>query len=100
MLVEYAQNLSRELDETDLPPFHSINHEIPLIDEHKIYLWHPSQCPEIFHQQWAEKKNAYLKSGHWRISSARNTVPMMFISKLGKRVGNVLQLQTVMDLRV
>ena len=38
MLVEYAWDLCKELDKTDLPLFCSINHEIPLIDEHKIYL--------------------------------------------------------------
>jgi hypothetical protein len=38
-LIEYARDLCKELDETDLPPFRSINHEIPLIDEDKIYPW-------------------------------------------------------------
>jgi hypothetical protein len=41
-LVEYAGDLCKELDETDLPPFRSINHGIPLIDDTKIYLWRPS----------------------------------------------------------
>jgi hypothetical protein len=96
-LIEYARDLCKELDETDLPPFQSINHEIPLIDENKIYLWRPSRCPEVFRQQWAEKKNAYLKSGRWKVSSARNTVPMMFISKPGKKVSNLPELHTVVD---
>ena len=98
-LVEYARDLCKELDETDLPPFRAINHEIPLIDENKIYPWHPSRCPEVFRQQWAEKKNAYLRSGRWKVSSARNTVPMMFIAKPGKKVGSVPELRTVVDLR-
>ena len=98
-LVEYARDLCKELDETDLPPFRAINHEIPLIDENKIYPWRPSRCPEVFRQQWAEKKNAYLRSGRWRVSSARNTVPMMFIAKPGKKVGSVPELRTVVDLR-
>jgi hypothetical protein len=86
------------LDETDLLPFRSINHEIPLIDENRIYPWHLSQCPEVFRQQWAEKKNTYLKSGCWRVSSACNTVPMMFIVKPGKKVSNLPELQTIVDL--
>jgi hypothetical protein len=56
-------------------------------------------APEVFWQQWAEKKNAYIKSGCWKISSTRNTVPMMFISKPGKKVGNVPELCTVVDLQ-
>jgi hypothetical protein len=83
----------------DLLPFQSINHKIPLIDENKIYSWRPSRCPEVFRQKWTEKKNAYLKSGRWKVSSARNTVPMMFISKPGKKVGNIPELWTVVDLQ-
>jgi hypothetical protein len=97
-LINYAKDLCKEMYETDLPPFRSINHEIPLIDQNKIYPWWSSRCPEIFCQQWTEKKNAYLSSGPWKISSARNTVPMMFISKPGKKVGNVPELRTVVDL--
>jgi hypothetical protein len=98
-LIEYAQDLCKELDEMDLLLFHSINHKIPLIDENRIYPWQPSWCPEVFHQQQAEKKNAYLKSGHWRVSSACNTVPMIFIAKPGKKVSDVPKLCTVVDLR-
>ena len=98
-LLEYAQDLCKELGETDLPPFRAINHEIPLIDEDKIYPWRPSRCPEVYRAQWAEKKDIYLKSGRWKISSARNTVPMMFIAKPGRKIGNVPELRTVVDLR-
>jgi hypothetical protein len=99
MLTEYARDICKELDETDLPPFRAINHEIPLIDEHKIYPWRPSRCPEVFRGQWTEKKDVYLKSGRWKVSSARNTVPMMFIAKPGRKIDNVPELRTVVDLR-
>jgi 5-bromo-4-chloroindolyl phosphate hydrolysis protein len=36
-LINYAKDLCKEMDEMDLPPFQSINHEIPLIDQDKIY---------------------------------------------------------------
>jgi hypothetical protein len=69
---------------------------IPLIDEAKIYPWRPSKCPEVFREQWAEKRDAYLKSGCWKITSAGNTVPMLLIPK--PRTSPV-QLRTVVDLR-
>ena len=97
-LIEYARPLCKEMEETDLPPFRAINHEIPLIDVDKIYPWRPSRCPEAFRPQWIEKKNAYLKSGCWKITSARNTVLMMLIPKPGAKMGQVPDLRTVIDL--
>ena len=84
------------MDETDLPPFRAINHTIPLIDKSKIYPWRPSKCPEIFRTQWAEKRDAYLRSGQWKVTSAGNTVPMLLIPKPKTFP---LQLWTVVDLR-
>ena len=69
------------MQETELPPLRDINHTIPLIDESKTYPWRPSRCPEAFREQWAEKRDAYLKTGHWEITSARNMVPMLLIPK-------------------
>ena len=86
----------KEVDETDLPPFRIINHTIPLIDESKIYPWWLPKCPEAFRAQWAEKRDAYVKSGCWQITSAGNTVPMLLIPKPGT---NPPLLQTVVDLR-
>jgi hypothetical protein len=42
VLIEYGRDLCKEMDKTDLPPFRSINHDIPLVDETKIYPWRPS----------------------------------------------------------
>ena len=47
-LMNYADKICRDVDETELPPLRAINHSIPLIDEKKIYPWRPSRCPEIF----------------------------------------------------
>lgn len=45
-------------------------------------------------KKWAEKRDAYLKSGQWKITSAGNTVPMLLIPKPHKPS----ELQTVFDL--
>lgn len=80
-LKKLAEPLCREVHETELPLFRAINHTIPLIDESKTYTWRPSRCPEAFRAQWAEKRDAYLKSGRWKITTAGNTVPMLLIPK-------------------
>ena len=94
-LCQCADPICREVNETDLPPFRAINHKIPLIYETKIYPWRPSRCPEVFRTQWAEKRDAYLKSGRREITSSGNTVPMLLISKLNT---NPPVLRTVVDL--
>ena len=43
-----------------------------------------------------EKRDAYIKSGRWKITLARNTVPMLLIPKPGTKPP---ELQTVVDLR-
>ena len=94
-LRQLAKPLCKEISKTDLPPLRAINHTIPLIDETKTYSWRPLRCPEAFRAQWAEKRDAYVKSGRWKITSAGNTVPMLLIPKPGT---NPPQLRTVVDL--
>ena len=48
--------------------------------------------------QWNEKRDAYLKSDHWKLTTARNTVPMLLIHKPHKPK-NVPELCTVFYLR-
>jgi hypothetical protein len=50
----------------------------------------------MFREQWAKKRDAYLKSGCWKITLVGNTVPMLLIPK--PRTSPV-QLRTVVDLR-
>ncbi len=95
-LQSYAEPLCKDVPETSLPPLHAINHQIPLIDENKIYHWRPSRCPEAFRAQWAEKRDAYLKSDRWKMTSSSNTISMLLIPK--PRTDPPL-LRTVFDLR-
>ena len=69
-LMAYAGPICRSVEETELPPFRAINHTIPLIDESKTYPWRALRCPEIFREQWVEKRDAYLKSGCWKMMTA------------------------------
>ena len=80
-LLEYADPLCKDASETELLPLRVINHTIPLIDENKLYSWHPLWCPEALRSWWVEKKNAYLKTGHWEITNASNTIPMLLVIK-------------------
>jgi hypothetical protein len=93
-LYELAKPLCVKASETDLPPLRAINHQIPLIDPEKVYPWRPSKCPEVLRPQWIEKLQAYLKMGHWKITSIGNTISMLFIKKPGSD-----KLRTVIDLR-
>jgi len=97
-LIAYAEPLCKSASETELPPLRAINHKIPLIDEKKIYPWCPSRCPEVFREQWAEKRDAYLRTGRWRITSSGNTVPMLLIPK-PRAPGGPILLRTANDLR-
>ena len=94
-LRELAQLLCSQAGATTLPPLRALNHSIPLIDEGKIYPWRPSKCPEALRPLWIEKKNLYLKSRRWELTTARNTCPMLLILK----PGTPTRLRVVVDLR-
>lgn len=95
-LEELAAPLCKSMEETGLPPLRAINHKIPLIDEDKVYPWRPSRCPEVFREQWAEKRAAYINTGRWEVTTATNTMPMLLIPKPKK---DKPELRTVFDLR-
>ncbi|RPD82679.1 hypothetical protein L226DRAFT_541825 [Lentinus tigrinus ALCF2SS1-7] len=82
-LRQYAESICQEASDSPLPPLRAINHTIPLKDESKIYHWRPSKCPDALRPLWIEKRDAYLKSGRWRMSNARNTSPMLLLTKPG-----------------
>lgn len=98
MLRKYVKLLCKTAGETELPPLRAINHSIPLIDEGKVYPWHPSRCPEALLSQWIEKQDAYLRTGCWEITNASNTIPMLLIVK-PRKPGEPALLRTVFDLR-
>ncbi|KAG9223444.1 hypothetical protein CCMSSC00406_0006936 [Pleurotus cornucopiae] len=93
-LLDYAKLLCVPVEDTELPPLRAINHKIPLIDVNKVYSWRPSKCPEPLREQWVAKRNAYLKTGRWRITTATNASPMLLIYKPGTSL-----LRCVGDLR-
>jgi len=97
-LQQYAKPLCKDENETPLPPLRAINHTIPLIDKNVKYPWRPSRCPEALREQWAEKRDNYLHTGRWKITSVGNTVPMLLIPKVRKK-DQPLELRTVFDLR-
>ncbi|OCH83806.1 hypothetical protein OBBRIDRAFT_815699 [Obba rivulosa] len=82
-LQEYAAPICKDAQDSPLPPLREINHTIPLKDESKIYTWRPSKCPDALRAAWIDKRNAYLKSGRWRMTNARNTAPMLLLRKPG-----------------
>jgi hypothetical protein len=98
-LHQYAKPLCKDENETPLPPFRDINHTIPLIDENVKYPWRASRCPEALREHWAEKRDNYLRTGRWKITSVGNTVPMLLIPKPRKKKDQPLELRTVFDLR-
>ena len=99
-LREYAAPICKEASDSPLPPLRAINHQIPLIDEHKIYSWRPSRCPDALRDAWNEKRDAYTKSGRWQMTTARNTSPMLLLTKPGTGKGGVPpRLRVVCDLR-
>ena len=99
-LLEYAHPICLEAGDSPLPPLRSINHTISLKDEAKIYHWRPSKCSDALRSCWAEKRESYLKSGRWKMTHARNTSPMLLLTKPGTGVKGVPpRLRTVTDLR-
>ena len=95
--MKLAEPLYKHIEEMELLPFRAINHTNPLIDESKTYLWRASRRPEVFCEQWAEKKDAYLNSGWWQVTMARNTILMILIPKPHKPK-DAQELHTVFDL--
>jgi hypothetical protein len=97
-LVEYASDLFKDVIDTPLPPLRDINHTIPLIDENKVLNWRPSKCPEPLRHLWGPKRDAYIKTGRWRIHAGPNASPMLLLRKPDPP-GSPARLRTVFDLR-
>ncbi|KAF8079210.1 hypothetical protein FPV67DRAFT_1776248 [Lyophyllum atratum] len=94
-LMDYAEAICCDnIADMEFPPLRAINHRIPLKDESKVYHWRPSKCPEALRKQWHEKKDAYLKTGRWEMSTASSSAPMMFLYKPGTD-----KMRSVYDLR-
>ncbi len=77
-----------------LPPFRVVNHTIPLIDEHKRYVYRLPKCPEALKAKLIEKIERYTAAGWWMPAQVDQAAPLMCIYK--KDGG----LRTVVDLRL
>ncbi|THH28476.1 hypothetical protein EUX98_g5724 [Antrodiella citrinella] len=100
LLRKYAEPICKEASDSPLPPLRAINHQIPLKEPAKIYHWRPSRCPDAHRASWIEKRDAYLQSGRWQMSTARNTSPMLLLTKPGTGVKGIPpRLRVVFDLR-
>jgi hypothetical protein len=97
---DYARSLQlfQTAAEAPFPPLRAINHEIPLIDESKIYHYRRSNCPDALRPLWAEKRKQYLASGRWKLTTGSNAMPMLLLHKPGS-TKDAPQLRTVVDLR-
>lgn len=69
-----------------------------MIDENKLYSWRPSRCPEALRKVWQEKKNAYLRSGRWRLATGTNALPLLILPKPNKGGELVPLIRTDMSL--
>ena len=96
MLAKEARDLCPDTSKAALPPFRVVNHVIPLIDENKVYKYRPAHCPEALKDLWREKRNAYLKNGHWRHTTGNPTALLLVIVKPAKADG-VQRIRTVLD---
>lgn len=97
-LMEYARPICKSAEETPLPPLRAINHRIPLIDEHKVYPYRPSKCPEPLKPIWKEKVKGYIKNGRWEYATGGNALPMLILKKPDKGDG-ILRVRSALDAR-
>ncbi|KAG6871159.1 hypothetical protein C0992_011603, partial [Termitomyces sp. T32_za158] len=89
--VEDIPNLRRQWQEEfadilngtkeELPPWRDVNHEINLIDEHKVYKYHLPRCPMALQQQLRDKTNRYLRAQWWEARPASQAAPLLCIPK-------------------
>ena len=49
-----------------LPPFHEINHTIPLLNKSKVYSYHNLQCANALKLKLHAKIQDYVKKGWWK----------------------------------
>lgn len=76
-----------------MPPFHDVNHEIPLIDRDKRYHYHLPCCPNSLKGEFNEKVEKYTRAGWWKLTAASQAAPMLCLPKKDRH------LRTVIDCR-
>ena len=75
--IEMDEPLCKKMEDTESLPCRAINHAIPLIDANEKYPQCLLQRPEPFCTQLAEQRDAYLKTGRWKITLGNRT-PVLF----------------------
>ncbi|KAF8230692.1 hypothetical protein L208DRAFT_1221824, partial [Tricholoma matsutake] len=63
------------------PPMREINHQIPLVDDHKKYHYHLPKCPDSMQQPLADKIERYCRAGWWRPARMEQAAPMLVVPK-------------------
>ncbi|KAF9258020.1 hypothetical protein L218DRAFT_878056, partial [Marasmius fiardii PR-910] len=80
-LLTEISDLCHLEDDIELPPLRAINHEIPIIDPSRKYLYRPSKVLEALRPLWNMKRNTYLQSGRWKVSSGSSSCPLFIVPK-------------------
>src|SRR5258706_6384526 len=86
-----------------LPPFHEVNHCIPLIDPTKQIKHRYSKCPDSLRPQLMDKIECYIAAGWWEEKNVPQASPLLCILKKDGRLRTVVDcrernLNTVKDL--
>lgn len=75
-LKELAKPLCSQVRATALPPFCAINHEIPLIDEQKIYHWRPKDWSLGSYSCWQHLPHGERNKNTRKLSSPMPQSPL------------------------
>ena len=87
-LRKEAEDLCADPSKKTLPLVRAVNHTIPLMDKRKVYWFRCSMCPEVFKEQWWQKKETYIATGRWQVATGHNTIPLLMIPKVSLSGGN------------
>lgn len=77
-----------------LPPLREVNHQIPLIDENKQYVYPLPRCPDTVKGELHAKIERYMSNGWWINAPVTQAAPLLCVPKKNS------QLRTVFDLRL
>ncbi|SJL16374.1 uncharacterized protein ARMOST_19896 [Armillaria ostoyae] len=73
-----------------MPPFHEVNHEIPLIDMEKQYHYHLPRCPNSLKGEFNKKVEKYTWAGWWQLTAASQAAPMLCLPKKDRHLHMVI----------
>ncbi|KAF8236147.1 hypothetical protein L208DRAFT_1253068, partial [Tricholoma matsutake] len=63
------------------PPMREINHQIPLVDDHKKYHYCLPKCPDSMRQPLTDKIERYCRVGWRRPACMEQAAPMLVVPK-------------------